>query len=175
METILFDKLLLQSAFCCMAADGNIDNREVALVTSMCEKSGLFGNFNLQEEINDLIGKLNTSGKAFIRRYFDLLKQASLSEQEELTLIDFAIQTINADEQVEYSEIKFFKNIRHRLKISDEKILSKFPGLEQYLEEDIITESFLDKITNQFLETAALPQFELISIAANTLDNSDKE
>jgi hypothetical protein len=88
-------------------------------------------------------------------------------DHEELTLIDFAIQTINADEVVEYSEIKFFKNIRHRLKISDEKILAKFPDLEQYLEEDIITDSFLDKITSQYFETTELPQFDLISIDTN--------
>lgn len=31
METITFDKLLLKTAFCCMASDGNIDNREVEL------------------------------------------------------------------------------------------------------------------------------------------------
>jgi uncharacterized membrane protein YebE (DUF533 family) len=38
MDTISFDKLLLKTAFCCMASDGNIDNREIALIKSMCEK-----------------------------------------------------------------------------------------------------------------------------------------
>lgn len=164
MDTITFDKLLLQTAFCCMAADGNIDKREITLIKSLCEKSPLFENLNFQEEINQLVNKINTSGKAFIQHYFDLLKTAELSEQEELTLIDFAIQTINADEQVEYSEIKFFKNIRHRLKVSDEKILERFPDIEQFLEEDIITESFLDKITRQYLETAEIPKFSEITL-----------
>lgn len=167
METISFDKLLLKTAFCCMAADGNIDKREVSLIKSMCEKYNLFKNFNFQEEINQLITNLNKNGKAFIQHYFDLLKQTSLSEQDELMLIDFAIQTINADEVVEYSEIKFFKNIRHRLKISDVKILEHFPDIEQYLEEDIITDSFLDKITNQYFETTELLQFDLITIDTN--------
>lgn len=53
-----------------------------------------------------------------------------------------------------YAEIKFFKNIRHRLKISDENILAVFPDIEQFLEEDIMTKSFLDKITNQCLQAA---------------------
>lgn len=167
METITFDKILLQTAFCCMTSDGNIDNREVALIKSMCEKSELFENFNFQEEINYLVTKLNTNGKTFIQNYFDLLKETSLSEQEELTLIDFSIQTINADEKVEYPEIKFFKNIRHRLKISDEKILESFPDIESWLEEDIITDDFLAKITSQYFETTELPQFELISIATD--------
>src|SRR5690242_14316094 len=124
MDTISFDKLLLKTAFCCMASDGHIDKREVDLIKSMCEKSSLFVNFNFLEEINVLIEKINTKGKEFISYYFDLLASSSLSEQEELTLIDFAIKTIMADEQIEYSEIKFFKSICHRLKISDEKILA---------------------------------------------------
>jgi transcriptional regulator with XRE-family HTH domain len=33
---------------------------------------------------------------------------------------------------IEYSEIKFFKNIRHRLKINDENIMAVFPNIEQF-------------------------------------------
>lgn len=173
MDTITFDKLLLKTAFCCMAADGNIDNREISLIKSLCEKSPLFNNFNFQDEINLLVGKINTAGKTFIQYYFDLLKEAKLTEQEELTLIDFAIQTINADEQIEYSEIKFFKNIRHRLNVSDEKILARFPDIELYLEDDIITDGYLDKITSHFFEISELPQFDLISIADSSQDKQE--
>ena len=171
MDTITFDNLLLKTAFCCMAADGKIDAREITLIKSMCEKFPLFANFNFKKEINLLVGKINSGGKSFIQYYFDLLKQTQLSEQEELILIDFAIQTINADEQVEYSEIKFFKNIRHRLKVSDEKILERFPSIELYLEQDIIVEGFIDKITSQYFEMTELPQFDLIS----NVDNSEDE
>ena len=173
MDTITFDKLLLKTAFCCMAADGNIDNREISLIKSLCEKSPLFNNFNFQEEINLLVGKINTAGKTFIQYYFDLLKEAKLTEQEELTLIDFAIQTINADEQIDYSEIKFFKNIRHRLNVSDETILARFPDIELYLEDDIITDGYLDKITSHFFEISELPQFDLISIADSSQDKQE--
>ncbi len=175
MNTITFDKLLIKTAFCCMASDGNIDSREIALIKSMCEKSPLFENLNFQVEINTLVNKINTRGKEFISYYFDLLGKASLTEKEELTLIDFAIQTIKADEKVEYSEIKFFKNIRHRLKISDEHILAIYPDIEQFLEADIVTESFLDKITSQYLESATLPQFELISIDTSSPANLKKD
>ncbi|PGH39430.1 MAG: hypothetical protein CRN43_09095 [Candidatus Nephrothrix sp. EaCA] len=175
MTTITFDKLLLQTAFCCMAADGDIDPREVALIKSMCEKSPLFKALDFQEEINQLVHEINAKGKEFIRHYFDLLGKSSLSEKEELDLIDFAIQTIHADEVVEYSEIKFFKNIRHRLKVSDDKILEQFPDIEFFLEEDIVTESFLDKITSQYLEAVELPQFDLISIDKVPLDKLKKD
>ncbi len=175
MDLITFDKLLLKTAFCCMASDGHIDQREIALIKSMCETSPLFENLNFQEEINHLVIKINTGGKEFIQYYFGLLDEAELTEKEELMLIDFAIQTINADEQVEYSEIKFFKNIRHRLKLTDEAILKVFPDIEMFLEEDIVTESILDKMTAQFLETAELPQFELISLDTSSLDNLERQ
>ncbi len=175
MDALTFDKLLLKTAFCCMASDGHIDDREIALIKSMCEKTPLFKDFNFQDEINSLVSKINTRGKEFISHYFDLLGKSTLTEKEELTLIDFAIQTIKADEQIEYSEIKFFKNIRHRLKIGDENILAVFPDIEQFIEEDIVTDSFLDKITSQYLEAAELPQFELITIDTNLIDDLKKD
>ena len=163
MNTISFDQLLITTAFCCMASDGHIDNREIALIKTLCDKSPLFIDFNFTDELNALVTKLNERGKEFISYYFDLLKNYLLTEQQELTLIDFAIRTINADEHIEYAEIKFFKVIRYNLKISDEKILAVYPDIEQFLEEDIKTESYLEKITNQYLDLAELPHFELIS------------
>jgi len=145
-----------------MASDGHIDKREIALFKTMCENSPIFKEFDFKKEINALVDKLNTRGKEFISSYFDLLKESKLSEEKELTLIDFAISTIKADDLIEYSEIKFFKVIRHNLKISDEKILAVYPEIESWLEDDIVTESYLDKITKQYLEMAELPQFELL-------------
>lgn len=164
METITFDKLLLKTAFCCMASDGNIDNREVELIKSMCQQSSLFVNFDFGKEINILLRKINERGVEFIEYYFNLLNDSSLTQDEELLLIDFAIKTINADEVVEYSEIKFFKAIRKCLSISDENILDKFPEFGIYLEEDIDTESKLDKLINSYLKSVVLPQFDQIKL-----------
>jgi len=161
METITFDKLLLKSVFCCMASDGKIDQREIALIKSMCQKSPLFVNFNFQEEINTLVNEINKNGKEFISKYLNLLDKSSLIESEELTLINFAIQKIKADEQIEYAEIKFFKNIRHRLKITDEKILTIYPDIEQFLEKDLITKSFLDLTSYDFLNDIKLLKIDL--------------
>ena len=179
MDTITFDKLLLQTAFCCMASDGHIDTKEITMVNSLCEKSPFFENFNFQNEINELVVKINANSKEFIKNYFDILKTSELSEKEELAIVDFAIQTIYADDQVEYSEIKFFKNIRHRLKISDEAILSVYetvyPDIEMFLEQDIITETFLEKITSQYLDSAELPQFNFINIISNSPSELKKD
>ncbi len=164
MEQAEFDKLLLNTAFCCMASDGAIDPKEIAQIKNVFSSYKLYSGINIEEKLNSFIKILNQKGKSFFNFYFEMLDNSHLSEQQELTLIEVAIQTIKADEQIEYSEIKFFKTIRHRLKSSDETILNKFPDIEIFLEEDIKTESLLDKITKQFMDTAELPTFELISI-----------
>ncbi|MDR0680751.1 MAG: TerB family tellurite resistance protein [Dysgonamonadaceae bacterium] len=169
METENFNKLLLKTAFCCMASDGDIDEREVAVIKSICESFPSF-NVDLKEEINSYVSEINSDSRQFITNYFTTLEQSKLSEQEELTLINVAIKVIKADEIIEYSEIKFFKNIRHRLEVSDEKIIEHFSStieeIDQFLGDDIniITETFLDKITNQYFDAIELPQFELINI-----------
>jgi uncharacterized tellurite resistance protein B-like protein len=175
MDTITFDNLLLKTAFCCMASDGHIDKSEVELIKSMCEQSPLFVNFTFEDEINSLITQLNSAGKEFMSHYFSLLKDANLSEDEELSLIEFAINTIKADEQIEYAEIRFFKVIRAKLKISNEKILAKFPDIEQFLEDDIITESYMNRIKHQYFETVEFPQFEFIHSNTNPGNKAGNE
>lgn len=163
METITFDKLLLKTAFCCMASDGKIDKREVELIKKMCNQSPLFIDFDFGKEINILLEKINNRGSEFIQYYFDLLNNNDLSKEEELNIIDFAIKTINADDVIEYSEVKFFKAMRKCLNITDETILDVYPDLEYYLEEDINIESELDKLVNNYLSSVQLPQFEKIN------------
>lgn len=147
-----------------MACDGSIDKREVDLIYKLCNKSVYLKELDFEKEINNFLVLLNSEGKRFISNYFDLLRKTELSEKEELTIIDFAIQTIKADDQIEYSEIKFFKVIRKCLRISDQKILETYPDLEQYLEEDIATDSLLDKLTKSYLDSAELPIFKMIKM-----------
>ena len=162
MAEITFEKLIFTTAFCCMASDGTIDQREIDLLKSMCHESKDLFNFKFEDEINSLITELNTKGKEFISQYFDMLSQAQLTEQEEISLIDYALKIIKADQQIDYSEISFFKVIRHHLTIGDEKILSIFPDIEYFLEEDINAEYSLGKMVERYLSTSDLPKFELI-------------
>ncbi len=154
-----------------MASDGKIDKREISLIKTLFEESSYFKDFNFQEELNQLITKINTRGKEFISYYFELLNETELTEDEELILIDYALRTINADDRVEYAEIKFFKNIRHRLKVSDDKILAQHPDIEMYLEEDIVTDNILGKITKQYFDVADLPKFKFVDTDAASSDS----
>ena len=85
-----------------------------------------------------------------------------MTEQDELKLIEVAIETIKADEKIEYSEVKFFKIIRSNLKIKNEVILNIHPDFEEYLEQDIISESYLKGLQDDFFDANSLPQFDII-------------
>ena len=77
-------------------------------------------------------------------------------------MVEVAIDTIKADNKVEYSEIKFFKVIRSKLKIDNESILEKHPDFEDYLEQDIISDSYLSRLQDDFFDTHISNEFELI-------------
>ena len=172
MEQISFNKLLLKTAFSCMACDGDIDKREVVLIKTMHQQKNIFGEIDINQELDNLLLEINRDGHKFLRSYFNELTSSELTEQNELKLIEAAIDTIKADDKVEYSEIKYFKVIRSKLKIDNEPILTIHPDFEEYLEQDIISESYLARLQDDFFDTQSLPEFELISsIDDDTLKN----
>ena len=74
---------------------------------------------------------------SFLKGYLNELSSNNMNKEEELQIVDFAIKTIEADEKVEYSEIKLFKKIRALLSVSDEEILELHPDKEEFLLPDI--------------------------------------
>ena len=73
----------------------------------------------------------------FLQSYLKELKSVVLNETEQLLLVSLAIKAIEADNRIEYAEVKFFKKIRSRLSVSDEAILAEHPDKEDYLLPDI--------------------------------------
>ena len=78
--------------------------------------SGRF--LDAETALNAYIVEINREGTAFLKKYLDELSQAALSDDEQLTIVNLAIQTIESDQRIEYTEIKFFKKIRARLPLS---------------------------------------------------------
>lgn len=131
------NELFLRTAFACMACDGDIATEEIALVKDLTEKSTLFSSLDVERKLNEYVSQINEQGKKFLFTYLSDVTNAELTVDEELEIVKIAIQTIEADNKIEYSEISFFKKIRQRLKISDEEILAEFPSKEDYLLPDI--------------------------------------
>jgi uncharacterized tellurite resistance protein B-like protein len=165
MEQISFNKLLLKTAFSCMACDGNIDKREVVLIKTIHQEKKFFGEIDINQELDNLLLEMNREGHKFLRSYFNELTSSELSEQDELKLIEIAIDTIKSDDNIEYSEVKFFKVIRSKLKIENEPILAIHPDFEEYLEQDIISESYLRKLQDDFFDTQVLQKLDFIKFS----------
>ena len=155
-----------------MACDGDIDKREIKLIKRLHKEKKTFGEIDINSEMDNLLLAINRDGHQFLKDYFNELTTSELTEANELKLIEVSIDTIKADEKVEYSEIKFFKVIRSKLKIGNELILDKHPDFEDYLEQDIISESYLSRLQEDFFDTHISNEFELISeIDSATLDS----
>lgn len=130
--------LYLKTLLCCSACDGEIATEEINLIKGLVAKSQLFDGIDVESELNKLVTELNTNGVKFLQEYLHSLKDTTLSENEQLLIVKLAIDMIEADNQILYSEVKFFKRIRQNLTISDEAILTQYPDKEDYLLPDII-------------------------------------
>ena len=90
-----------------MACDGDIAKEEVSLVNDITAKQELFRDMNIEATINDYVAAINAKGALFLKQYLKELEAQNLSTEEQMKIIDFAIQTIYADNKIEYSEVKF--------------------------------------------------------------------
>ena len=131
------NELYLKTAFCCMACDGDIAEEEVALLGRVASESKLFSGIDVQAKVNEYVESINKEGKGFLSNYLREVTSAELNDEQALSLVKLAIDTIEADNNIEYSEVSFFKEIRKRLTITDATILEAMSDKEDYLLPDV--------------------------------------
>lgn len=155
------NELLLRTAFACMSCDGDIATEEVELIKQMAREKHLFGDIDIDNELDRFVEEINQKGKGFLKEYLFALAEQVLTEEEELQVADVAVQTIRIDNRIEYSEIKFFKVLRSNLKVvSDETLLEKIEGIdENYLAQDIRADYL--QMYDDYFNTIELPRFNL--------------
>ena len=135
-------ELYLKTAFCFMACDGNIAEEEVQLIRDYAKESLVFQGLDVEKLLNDYIKAINATGMSFLNSYLSEIKSIDMTETEELQLVKIAIQMIEADKEVLYSEIKFFKRIRKCLSVSDEVLNREFPDKEDFFLPDIAQQEY---------------------------------
>lgn len=138
------NELYLKTAFCCMACDGEIANEEVAFLKKKVTGESVFKGLDVQGKINEYINAINSQGGQFLNTYVGEVKEAQLDDASSLALIKIAIETIEIDNEIKYSEVSFFKRIRKNLSITDEAILKEMPDKEDYLLPDVEDDSIFD-------------------------------
>lgn len=130
-------ELYLKTIFSCMVCDGNIAPEEIDLVKKLVNNSKLFEDFDVESNLNSYIAEVNENGSKFLSRYLSELAASELEKQSQMEIVNLAFMTIEADNVIEYSEVKFFKKIRARLSLTDEEILECHPDKEDFLLPDI--------------------------------------
>jgi uncharacterized tellurite resistance protein B-like protein len=151
-----------------MACDGDIDESELELLKGI-NKYNTFGFENLEKEINRLIDEMNKGGEVFIRSYLSDLMNSNIDEKDEIELVRVAVQTIKADGEEKYSEIKFFKMFRSKLNISNNDLIDALPEFENleedYLSQDVQSKNHLEIITEEYFGEVTFPKFNSIDHA----------
>lgn len=155
------NELLLRTAFACMSCDGDIATEEIDKIKQMANEKHLFGDIDIDKELEALVNEINIKGQGFLKQYLINLSEQNLTEEEELNVATIAIHTIRSDKRIEYSEIKFFKVLRSNLKVvSDETLLEKIDGIdENYLAQDICADYL--QMYDDYFNTIELPKFEM--------------
>lgn len=150
-------EIYLLTAFVCSACDGDIAPSEIALLKEWSAKSELFGDIDVEAKLNEYVEKINNYGNRFIEEFLSILASNDFSEEEQLQIIRIAIEMIEADGLILYSEVKFFKKLRSYLSISDDAILKVLPDKEDYLLPDIKISDFIFNEDIKFTEISLSP------------------
>lgn len=130
-------ELYLKTIFSCIACDGEIAPEEIQMVREISQVEDLFQGLDVEKIINGWIADINEIGATFLQRFLKEIDSVTMSDDEQLTLVSLAFKAIEADNVIEYAEIKFFKKIRKNLSISDDYILATHPDKEIFLLQDI--------------------------------------
>lgn len=101
--------LLLKTVFACMACDGDIASEEVQLLRELIANTDLFKGLDVEEILKKYVQSINQNGVSFLNKYLSDVAEGSLSKEEQMCLVDLAFKTIEADNRIEYSEVKFSK------------------------------------------------------------------
>ncbi len=165
MDKNKFKKILFKVAFCTMACDGDIDDREIAEIKLMDKKANYFANINLSNELDQLINNFNANGVGIIEELFDEVAQTDFNPIQELLILEVAIRVIYADKIVDENEVKFFKFLRSKLKISNNIIYDRFGDISDVYDLKQNNEIEIRKTNQEFAKTIKLPKMsEIIQI-----------
>ena len=130
MEKNEFKKLLFKVAFCTMACDGHIDEREIDEMKLMDKNTSFFHDIDLSKELSELISELDKNGVQIINDLFKTLKDNILNPIQELIVLEVALRIINADDKHDENEIKFIRFLRANLKLHDNEIVDRFGEID---------------------------------------------
>lgn len=173
-----FSKLLIKTVFSFMTCDGHISPKEVEFLKQLAKEKVDLTGIDIEKELNQMIELINLKGLDFFDDYFKKLNNSTLTEEQELLLLESAIQTITADDKVKREEINFLKILRTALKSPDQKILDKFPKIgKNFIHKDAFTDIYIKELYSNYFKESTLPTFDLTQVndISDSVDFGDKD
>jgi len=158
MDKNMFKKILFKVAFCTMACDGHIDDREIEELKIMDKKTSFFEAVDLSNELQELITSLKKKGTKVIEELFIKLRETKLNPIQELLILEVALRIINADDKHDENEMKFIHLLRSKLEISDEIIHDRFGDIEILHTNEYSKNIIVGKSAIEFAENVQIPE-----------------
>ncbi|MBI9073350.1 MAG: TerB family tellurite resistance protein [Melioribacteraceae bacterium] len=155
-----FKKLLFKVAFCTMACDGHIDDREVEEMKIMDKSTSYFESIDLSEELEILLADLGSKGIKVIDELFTTLRETKLNIIQELLVLEVALRIIYADEKYDDNEIHFLKFLRSKLELHDETIVDRFGVIDILKTSDYIQNYKIEDSDEKIIARIKLPDLE---------------
>lgn len=157
-----FQILLFRTAFCLMACDGTIHEKEINEMKAMDKSAAYFQGIDLSKELENLLEVLKEKGKFIVDELFDKLKSTKLTYIQELLILEIALRLIYADENIDENEINFLRYLRSKLEVPNEIIRDRFGTVEYLFDKDYSKEIVKQKTRDELLDSIKIPEYYIL-------------
>ncbi len=166
-----FQRFLFRIAFCVMACDGHIDDREIKEIRNMNKSAAYFQGVDLSDELDKLLDGLKTKGRHIVDELFAKLDQFDISTVQELLILEVAFRMAAADKTHDENEIKFLRYLRSKLNVHDEIIRDRFGTIDYLFDTDYSHDVIKQKTLEEMIDSLSMPEFnDLVKIDFSNLE-----
>lgn len=160
MEALEFKKLLFKTAFCCIACDGHIDEKEIEEMKFIDKKTPYFEDVDLSKELEELVQNVKTKGKQIVDDLFNDFAKVELDIVQELLLLEVTLRLIYSDEKIEENEVRFLKYLRSKLKVYDEIIMDRFGTVDLLFDKQYSNFFHTNEQQKELVKEYSVPEFK---------------
>jgi uncharacterized tellurite resistance protein B-like protein len=128
-----FKDFLFKTAVMAMACDGEIAETEIEEIRTIVANEIYFMGYDFEGPLKNNIDNIKANGKNAINQYLQEIETNKLNEHQEILLIEVLLRIIEADNDVQSSELKFLQIAKSKLKVDEQTLIVKFPKQIEYL------------------------------------------
>jgi uncharacterized tellurite resistance protein B-like protein len=130
-----FKDFLFKSAVMAMACDGDIAETEIDEIKSIVANEIYFMGYEFEEQLKNNVENIKANGKGAINQYLFDIEANNLNEHQEILLVEVLLRVIEADNDIQASELKFLQMAKAKLKVDEQTLIVKFPNhIDQLLD-----------------------------------------